>query len=150
MLMSAETNILLRQARKEGKDINKMLVKWQHEMFEHLQIHRDFGVESLKMIKINFPSDRSMPSHLMKFAKICQCAALKAMLPYARAGDVPRRFEPAKNLTSSVPMGGIMPKHAILKYFSECCALPKPRSFFARLTTVAKSFKLSRYDGRGR
>jgi len=117
MLLSAESAHLLRQAKEDGRDINKICIKWQHEMFEHLGIHRDFGVESLTNIKINFPSDRQMPMLLMRFAKICQCSVMKAMMPSARAGDVPRRFQPAKRLVST---GNVMPKAVILKFFKNC------------------------------
>mmetsp|Transcript_22112 Transcript_22112/g.32959 ORF Transcript_22112/g.32959 Transcript_22112/m.32959 type:complete len:480 (-) Transcript_22112:283-1722(-) len=117
MLLSAETAHLLRQAKSEGLNVNQLCVKWQHEMFEHLGIDKDFGVRSLQSIKVNFPSDKSMPGRLMRFAKVCQCSVMKSMLPYARAGEVKRRFKPASTLRTS---GGVMAKPYILQFFKKC------------------------------
>ncbi|GAB5372533.1 hypothetical protein AAMO2058_001673800 [Amorphochlora amoebiformis] len=115
-LLSATSCALLKQAKAEGKDINKICVKWQHEIFESLGIHRDFGVKTLQNIRINFPSDASMPHRLTKFARICQCAVMKAMMPLSRAGDKPRRFKARKKLVDK----GIMSKVDIMRFFNEC------------------------------
>ncbi len=115
--MSYETYNLFKDALAQGRQINQLCIKWQHEIFESMGIARAFGVSQLEKIHINFPSDKSMPLHLQQFAQICQMSVVKAMkIPRARAGK-DRRFKPAPKLVAK----GRLNRVTIARIFAECC-----------------------------
>eukprot|EP00465_Bigelowiella_longifila_P015607 CAMPEP_0185256090 /NCGR_PEP_ID=MMETSP1359-20130426/5165_1 /TAXON_ID=552665 /ORGANISM="Bigelowiella longifila, Strain CCMP242" /LENGTH=321 /DNA_ID=CAMNT_0027840437 /DNA_START=36 /DNA_END=1001 /DNA_ORIENTATION=+ len=119
MLRSKETAKLLREAFNRGEDLQKIAIRWQREMIEHLGYEQEFGVNSMMLIPLYFGNDKRLLMEMQLFQQTCQRSVKEAMDPKMAADlDVSkRRFKPAKG---KFLKSGVLPKKMYMKFFKEC------------------------------
>jgi hypothetical protein len=79
MLQSEETTDLLQKAAEAQRDIGRLSIQWQWQVFESLGIENKFGVQQLGQIKSRFADDTQVITELMRFQETCQITCWKVM-----------------------------------------------------------------------